>query len=55
MGAGGGDGEHEDITPHIVPLAEADAFLQRHMANGGKVDAKVYAGLYFLLREMPVD
>jgi ADP-ribose pyrophosphatase len=53
-GPGGGDGG-ENITVHAVPLREVDDWLDRWQAGGGRVDAKVYAGLYFLLREVPAD
>lgn len=49
-GEGGGD-ETEDITVHVVPLSDVDAFLDAKVAAGGMVDAKVYAGLYLLSRE----
>ena len=53
-GPGGGEGG-EAITVHVVPLREVDDWLDRWRAKGGRVDPKVYAGLYFLLREVPVD
>jgi len=53
-GPGGGESS-EDITVHIVPLCDVDDWLDRWQAKGGRVDAKVYAGLYFLLREIPAD
>lgn len=53
-GAGGGEGG-ENITVHAIPLQEADDWLDRWQAAGGKVDPKVYAGLYFLLREVSAD
>lgn len=49
-GEGGGD-DTEDITTHLVPLADVDAFLDAKVAAGGMVDAKVYAGLHLLSRE----
>jgi ADP-ribose pyrophosphatase len=51
---GGGEGG-ENITVHAIPLREVDDWLSRWLAQGGKVDPKVYAGLYFLLREVPTD
>jgi ADP-ribose pyrophosphatase len=45
--AGGGD-ESEDILVHEVPVAEAAPWLARKMAEGYAIDAKVWAGLYFL-------
>lgn len=53
-GPGGGEGG-EDITVHVIPLAGVDDWLDRWLARGGKVDPKVYAGLYFLLREVAAD
>jgi ADP-ribose pyrophosphatase len=46
-GAGGGVAG-EEITLHEVPLPEVDAWLVRQIARGALVDARVYAGLYFL-------
>jgi ADP-ribose pyrophosphatase len=54
VGPGGGEGG-ENITVHAIPLREVDDWLARWQARGGKVDPKVYAGLYFLLREAPTD
>jgi ADP-ribose pyrophosphatase len=48
VGPGGGD-ETEQITVHLIPLAEVPAFLARQAASGILVDPKVYAGLYFVL------
>ena len=47
--AGGGD-ESEDIVVHEVPSDEAARWLTRKMAEGYSIDAKVWAGLYFLER-----
>jgi ADP-ribose pyrophosphatase len=48
---GGGD-DHEQIQVHLVPLAEADAWLQaQEQDRGVLIDPKVYAGLYFATRE----
>jgi ADP-ribose pyrophosphatase len=46
VGDGGGD-ESEDIIVHLVPLSEAEAWLNTQRAAGMLVDPKVYAGLYF--------
>lgn len=54
LGPGGGEGG-EKITVHAIPLREVDDWLNRWQAKGGRVDPKVYAGLYFLLREIPAD
>ncbi len=53
-GPGGGEGG-ENITVHTIPLGEVDGWLERWRENAGRVDPKVYAGLYFLLRELPAD
>lgn len=45
-GKGGGEAS-EDITVHVVPLAEAADWLERRRREGTMVDPKVYAGLYF--------
>ena len=44
---GGGDGT-EEITVHLVPYAQAPAWLRQQEAAGKMVDAKVFAGLYLL-------
>jgi len=46
VGPGGGD-EREDIQVHVVPLAEADAWLRERIRQRIVVDPRVYAGLYF--------
>jgi len=49
VGAGGGiDGE--DIEVHLVPLAQADAWLKARMAAGCLIDLKVWTGLWMLDR-----
>ena len=45
--AGGGD-ESEDILVHEIPIAEAARWLAGKLAEGYAIDAKVWAGLYFL-------
>jgi ADP-ribose pyrophosphatase len=47
--AGGGD-ESEDILVHEVDIAEAPRWLAQKLAEGFAIDAKVWAGLYFLER-----
>jgi ADP-ribose pyrophosphatase len=47
IGPGGGDAT-EDITVHVIPLAEVPAFLAAKLAAGIAVDPKVFAGLYFV-------
>jgi ADP-ribose pyrophosphatase len=46
VGPGGGD-QGEDIQVHVVPLDEADAWLEAKRRENIMVDPKVYAGLYF--------
>ena len=45
---GGGD-ETESITVHEIPLTDVRAWLFEQDAAGKLVDARVFAGLYFLL------
>jgi len=47
--AGGGD-ESEDIIVHEVDIAQAPGWLAQKMREGYSIDAKVWAGLYFLER-----
>ncbi len=49
VGEGGGD-EHEDITVHLVPLAEVEDWLAAREQAGSIIDLKVWAGLYFARR-----
>ena len=53
VGPGGGT-EHEDITVHAVPRAEAAGWLMRKQAEGYSVDLKVWGGLW-LLEHAPGD
>jgi ADP-ribose pyrophosphatase len=47
--AGGGvDGE--DITVHLAPLDGIDAWLAQKQADGLRIEPRIYAGLYFVLR-----
>jgi len=46
---GGGD-ESEDILVHEIAIADAPRWLAQKMAEGYSIDAKVWAGLYFLER-----
>lgn len=48
-GEGGGVGG-EDITVHLVPLAELPNWLRAREKEGILVDLKLWAGLYFLTR-----
>lgn len=50
VSAGGGVA-HEDIVVHEVPLNEVHAWLEAKVREGLMVEPKVYAGLYFLLKE----
>ncbi|MGH7980484.1 MAG: NUDIX hydrolase [Limisphaerales bacterium] len=50
VSAGGGIA-HENITVHEVPLAEVHSWLEAKVRAGLMIEPKVYAGLYFLLRE----
>lgn len=46
VGPGGGD-ETEDITVHLVPMAEFHRFVQERMKRGALIDPKVFAVPYF--------
>ncbi len=50
VGPGGGD-EHENITVHRVPLADAAAWLIGKGSSGYPLDPKLWAGLYFAERD----
>lgn len=43
----GGGVDDEEITVHVVPLAEVHDWLQRKHSEGYAVEPKIYAGLYF--------
>ena len=45
IGAGGGD-DTEDITVHLVPLADLRGWLAEKQRAGRLVDPKLFAGLY---------
>lgn len=45
---GGGDGHHEKITIHKVPLSKVVEFLRGKEQGGVSIDPKIFAGLYFL-------
>lgn len=49
VSAGGGV-DNENITVHVVPLAQIDAWLARKAAEGLLVEPRIYAGLYFVQR-----
>lgn len=50
---GGGHGD-ERIRTHVVPLSRIPEWLERMQAKGCLVDPKVFAGTYWLRREMDV-
>lgn len=41
----------EEIKTHRVKLASIDSWLRRQSRRGIQIDVKIYAALYFLLRE----
>jgi ADP-ribose pyrophosphatase len=51
VGEGGGD-ESENIIVHRVPRAKCAAWLAEKMTQGYSIDPKLYAGLYFLERDV---
>ena len=46
VGSGGGD-DSEDIIVHIVPLSEAEEWLEARLAEGILLDPKISAGLFW--------
>jgi ADP-ribose pyrophosphatase len=54
VGAGGGD-ESEDIEVHVIPLDQADSWLQEQQANGKPMDPKIFACLHWLNVGLPKD
>ncbi|KIG14192.1 Nicotinamidase [Enhygromyxa salina] len=48
-GPGGGD-DHEDITVHLVPLDQVEAWIAAQQAAGRVIDLKIWSGLYFARR-----
>ena len=50
VGDGGGV-DSEDITVHLVPRAEAPAWLMRKHAEGFELDLKLWAGLWMIEHE----
>lgn len=52
VGDGGGVGG-ENITVHVVPLEEIDAWLRKQGDSGRLVCPKVYSGLYFIRDRLP--
>ncbi|HAH48371.1 MAG TPA: NUDIX hydrolase, partial [Planctomycetaceae bacterium] len=51
VGAGGGE-ETENITVHAVPFEEIDVWLQAARDRGCLLDARIYAGLYFITQHL---
>jgi len=51
VNSGGGDSS-ETITPHVVPIDDADRWIAEKQEAGCLIDAKVFTGLYFLTREL---
>jgi ADP-ribose pyrophosphatase len=47
VGPGGGD-DSEDIETHVVPLADADRWLDGQQAAGRLLDPKIFTALYWL-------
>ena len=47
--AGGGD-PSEEITVHLVPLAEVDQWIERRRTAGKPFDPKIFSALYWLGR-----
>ena len=50
VSAGGGV-DNEDITVHVIPLTQIDAWLAQQSAAGLQIEPRIYAALYFLMRE----
>lgn len=50
VGPGGGVAG-EDITVHLVPLGDVDGWLRAKAAEGLLIEPRIYAGLYFILRD----
>jgi len=47
VGEGGGD-DSENITVHAVPFDKIEEWLKEAEARGCQLDARIYAGLFFL-------
>lgn len=52
VGEGGGVAG-ENITVHVVPLAEVEGWLLTQQARGLMICPKIYTGLYFLRDRLP--
>jgi len=46
VGPGGGD-DKEDIQVHVIPLVQAESWLQERRRGGVMIDPKVFTGMYF--------
>lgn len=44
----GGGVDDEDITVHLVPVADVHAWLQARQAEGYYIEPRIYAGLWFV-------
>lgn len=53
VGAGGGDSS-EDITVHVVPMAEVLDWINQRLGEGLTIDVKAMAILHFWLRRSPL-
>ena len=51
----GGGVDDENILTHVVPLAQAHAWLQQQQAQGKAICSRVYAALYWLSCEAVAD
>lgn len=49
--AAGGGVDHERIIVHEAPLEVIDEWLAEQVAQGKAIDSRIYAGLYFILRQ----
>jgi len=47
VGEGGGD-HSEDITVHVIPVADVPAWVERQRQNGLLIDLRIYTGLFFI-------
>jgi len=54
IGPGGGD-KSENIRVHLVSLDTIDNWLQTQISAGKKLDAKIYAALYWLSKDNSKD
>lgn len=52
VGPGGGDG-NEDITVHLMPLDDAETWLEAKSSEGILLDPKIFAGMYWAGKRNP--